>query len=68
MIIPDEQAQNKGKIERFFLHSVDQTHKFSNLQEDIRKVERFVQYIENQGSGDITEMEGSEEWYTFIGR
>jgi hypothetical protein len=39
---------------------VDYTGKISNLLEDIKKVERFVQYIEKQGSGNLTEMEGSE--------
>ncbi len=35
--------------------SVDQTHKFSNLLEDIKKVGRFVQYVENhEGDGDDT--------------
>ena len=38
-----------------------QTHKFSKLLEDIRKVERFAQYIENQGSEYLTEMGGSEK-------
>jgi hypothetical protein len=28
--------------------------------EDIKKVERFVQYIEKQGSGNLTEMENTE--------
>jgi hypothetical protein len=39
---------------------VDQTLKFSNLLEDLWKVERFMQYIENQGSENMIEMEGSE--------
>ena len=39
---------------------VDQTHKFSNLLEDIRKVDRFAQYIESQENGNLTEMEGSQ--------
>jgi len=40
--------------------SVDQTPKFSNLLEDLWKVERFAQYIENQASENMAEMEGSE--------
>jgi hypothetical protein len=43
------------------LFFVDQTPKNSNLLEDIRKVDRFAQYIENQGSRNITEMEGAEK-------
>ena len=34
---------------------VDQTSKISNLLEDIKKVGRFVQYVENhEGDGDDT--------------
>ena len=34
---------------------VDQTPKISNLLEDIKKVGRFVQYVENhEGDGDDT--------------
>ena len=40
---------------------VDKTHKFSNLLEDLKKVERFSQYIENQASENMEEMEGSEK-------
>ena len=40
---------------------VDYTGKISNLLEDIRKVERFTQYIENQGSENTTKMEGSQK-------
>jgi hypothetical protein len=43
-----------------FLCYVDQTLKFSNLLEDLLKVERFLQNVENQGSGNLAEMEGSE--------
>lgn len=39
---------------------VDQTPKFSNLLEDLWKVEIFAQYIENQVSENMAEMEGSE--------
>ena len=42
------------------LSVVDQTPKFSNLLEDLWKVERFAQYIENQASENMAEMEGSE--------
>ena len=44
-----------------FSSVVDQTPKISNLLEDLRKVERFAQYIENQGSEKMTEMVGSEK-------
>lgn len=37
---------------------VDQTPNFSNLLEDLWKVERFAQYIENQASENMAEMEG----------
>jgi hypothetical protein len=40
---------------------VDQTPKFSNLLEDIKKVEGFAQCIENQASENMEEMEGSEK-------
>jgi len=39
---------------------VDYIGKVSNLLEDIKKVERFAQYIENQASENMAEMEGSE--------
>ena len=56
----------KGKTFRFFLHVVDQTPKISNLLEDLKKVERFAQYIENQASGNMTETEGSQKQYAFM--
>ena len=40
---------------------VDQTPEISNLLEDIKKVERFAQYIEDQASENMEEMEGSEK-------
>lgn len=40
---------------------VDYIGKFSNLLEDIKKVERFAQYIENQAGENMEEMEGSEK-------
>ena len=43
------------------LFCVDQTPKISNLVEDLRKVKRFAQYIENQGSENMKEMKGSEK-------
>ena len=43
-----------------FLCYVDQSPKFSNLLEDIKKVERFAQYVENQRSENLIKMEGSE--------
>ena len=49
-----ETGTKKGKTIRFFLHVVDQTPKISNLLEDLRKVERFAQYIENQGIENLT--------------
>jgi hypothetical protein len=42
------------------LFCVDQAPKFSNLLEDLWKVERFAQYIENQSREKMAEMEGSE--------
>ena len=40
---------------------VDYTGKISNLLEDLRKVEIFTQNIENPGSENMTEMEGSQK-------
>ena len=40
---------------------VDYTGKISNLLEDIRKVERFAQYIENQGDENLTETDPSQK-------
>lgn len=40
---------------------VDYTGKISNLLEDLKKVERFMQYIENQGSENLTEIAESQE-------
>ncbi len=40
---------------------VDYTGKISNLLEDLKKVERFMQSIENQGNGKLTEMEGAQK-------
>ena len=52
---------NKIEDKSFDLSSVvDYTGKISNLLEDLRKVEKFSQYIENQASENMTEMEGSE--------
>ena len=45
---------------------VDQTPEISNLLEDLKKVERFVQYIENQTSGSMTETDGSQKQYAFM--
>ena len=45
---------------------VDYTGKISNLLEDIRKVEKFAQYFDNQGSENITEKEGSQKQYAFM--
>ena len=45
---------------------VDQTPKISNLLEDLKKVERFAQYIENQTSGNMTETDGSQKQYAFM--
>ena len=52
------QTNEKASPERLAC-LVDQTPKFSNLLEDIKKVERFAQYIENQASENMEEMEGS---------
>ena len=40
---------------------VDYTGKISNLLEDLRKVEKFAQYVDNQAGENLTEMEGSEK-------
>jgi hypothetical protein len=38
----------KGKTIRFFLHLVDYDDKLSNLLEDLKAVERFIQSAEKQ--------------------
>ena len=58
-IIKSPEKQKKPVSKRLAC-CVDQTHKFSNLLEDIRKVDRFAQYIESQENGNLTEMEGSQ--------
>ena len=40
---------------------VDYSEKISNLFEDLKKIERFAQYIENQDSKNMTKMEGFEK-------
>ena len=50
----------KRQIRRFVC-LVDYTGKISNLLEDIRKVERFAQYIENQGDENLTETDPSQK-------
>jgi hypothetical protein len=40
---------------------VDYTGKISNLLEDLKRVERFAQYVENQVSENMIEIEGSEK-------
>ena len=52
---------NKSAFVGCLIIYVDQTLKFSNLLEDLKKVERFAQYIENQGIENLTEMEGSQK-------
>jgi hypothetical protein len=47
------ETQKKDKSEDLS-YLVDQTPKISNLLEDLRKVERFAQYIENQGIENLT--------------
>jgi len=37
---------------------VDYTDKISNLLEDFRKIERFVQNVEKQGGGNLAEWRG----------
>ena len=54
-----KQAQKKEKPFDFSL--VDYTGKISNLLEDIRKVEKIAQYVDNQGSENMTEKEGSQK-------
>ncbi len=60
--------EDKEKTGKSFDFSglVDYTGKISNLLEDIRKVEKFVQYFDNQGSENITEKEGSQKQYAFM--
>ena len=58
-IIKSPEKQKKPASKRLAC-CVDQTHKFTNLLEDIRKVDRFAQYIESQENGNLTEMEGSQ--------
>ena len=55
-----KQAQKKEKPFDFSL-VVDYTGKISNLLEDIRKVEKIAQYVDNQGSENMTEKEGSQK-------
>ena len=55
----------KASLERLAC-LVDYTGKISNLLEDIRKVEKFAQYFDNQGSENITEKEGSHKQYAFM--
>ena len=55
----------KASLERLAC-LVDYTGKISNLLEDIRKVEKFAQYFDNQGSENITEKEGSQKQYAFM--
>ena len=59
-IIKSPEKQKKPAAKRLAC-CVDQTLKFSNLLEDLLKVERFLQNVENQGSGNLTEMEDSQK-------
>lgn len=43
------------------LFCVDYTGRISNLLEDLKRVERYSQHIENQENENLTEMEGSEK-------
>ena len=38
---------------------VDYTSKLSNLFEDLKKLDDFAQYIENQGNWNVAELKGS---------
>ena len=62
-ISSDYETVTKEKQDKSFDLSclVDYTGKISNLLEDIKKVERFAQYIENQGGENVAETDGSEK-------
>ena len=51
----------KGKTFRFFLHVVDQTPKISNLFEDLLKLDRFAQSVEDEVNRIVSEEEGSRD-------
>ena len=61
--LTERSAKQAQKKEKPFDSSlvVDQTPKISNLLEDIKKVERFVQYIENQRNENLLETEPSQK-------
>jgi len=40
--------KKRNSVKEFLFCLVDYTGKISNLLEDLRKVEKFAQYIENQ--------------------
>ena len=56
----EEDGKEKTGKSFDFSGLVDQTPKISNLLEDMKKVERFAQYIENQESENMTETEDPE--------
>ena len=51
----------KGKTFRFFLHVVDQTPKISTLFEDLLKLDRFAQSVEDEVNRIVSEEEGSRD-------
>jgi len=53
--------ENEKPAPKGWLCLVNYTGKISNLLEDLKKVERFMQYIENQGSENLTEIAESQE-------
>ena len=57
---PRSKARKSAVTGRLSIACVDQTGKFSNLLEDLLKIERFSQYIENQENNNMIEMEDSE--------
>ena len=51
----------KGKTIRFFLHLVDYTGKISNFFEDLLKLDRFAQSVEDEVNRIVSEEEGSRD-------
>ena len=53
--------KKRNSVKEFLFCLVDQTPKTSNLLEDLKKVERFAQYVENQENENMKERESSEK-------
>ena len=56
-----ETGTKKGKTIRFFLHVVDYTDKSSNFFEDLLKLDRFAQSVEDEVNRIVSEEEGSRD-------